>query len=190
MDRMDGRRRRGEDNRARIVQAMLELIRVGDYSPSAEQVAAKAAVSLRTVFRHFDDMDSLYREIARPLEVELRELALKPLVATDWRGRLEELIERRSGAFESLIPFRRAANVHRHRSGEVIAGANRFAFALREILRHTLPEPLQQGEAFEAADLLMSIEAWMRLREEQGLTVDQAKHVVVKAVRRVLCHDD
>ncbi len=57
----DGRRRRGLDNRGRIIAAMLEIIRRGE-TASAEQVAAQADVGLRTVFRHFQDMDSLYRE--------------------------------------------------------------------------------------------------------------------------------
>ena len=60
---LDGRRRRGQDNKARIVAAMLEMVREGELAPSAEQVAARADVGLRTVFRHFQDMDSLYREI-------------------------------------------------------------------------------------------------------------------------------
>ena len=55
----DGRRRRGQDNRARIVAAMLEIIHGGELSPGAEQVAQRADVALRTVFRHFSDMDSL-----------------------------------------------------------------------------------------------------------------------------------
>lgn len=186
MDRIDGRRQRGEDNRARIVQAMLELIRAGDYSPGAEQVAAKADVSLRTVFRHFEDMDSLYREIVRPLEAELWLLAQKPLQATEWRERVLELIERRTGAFERIAPFRRAANVHRHRAAEVAMGARRFAYALREILKRHLPPGAQEGSLFETLDLLMGLEAWMRLREEQGLSVAEARRVVEDAVTRLL----
>ena len=64
----DGRRRRGQNNRARIVTAMLEIIRTGDMSPSADQVAARADVGLRTVFRHFKDMDSLYSEMSLAIE--------------------------------------------------------------------------------------------------------------------------
>ena len=64
----DGRRRRGEDNRARIVAAMLEIIQEGEVSPSAEQVAERADVGLRTVFRHFSDMDSLYSEMSEAIE--------------------------------------------------------------------------------------------------------------------------
>ncbi|MFX8786073.1 hypothetical protein ABTM90_19835, partial [Acinetobacter baumannii] len=50
---IDGRRQRGQNNRARIVKAVLELTREGTFTPSAEQVARRADVSLRTVFRHF-----------------------------------------------------------------------------------------------------------------------------------------
>jgi len=63
-DSVDGRRQRGQDNRARIVAAMMDIVREGQIAPSAEQVAARADVGLRTVFRHFQDMDSLYREMS------------------------------------------------------------------------------------------------------------------------------
>ena len=61
--RTDGRRARGHVSRSRIVAAMIELVREGCVAPTAEQVALRADVGLRTVFRHFDDMESLYREI-------------------------------------------------------------------------------------------------------------------------------
>ena len=62
-DEVDGRRRRSLDSRARIVAAMLELVRLGNASPNAVEVAARAGVGLRSVFRHFKDMESLYVEI-------------------------------------------------------------------------------------------------------------------------------
>src|SRR5580692_11820333 len=100
----DGRRRRSQDSRARIVAAMLELTRAGDVAPSAEQVAERAQVGLRTVFRHFNDMDSLYREMSHAIEGELREVVLRPFKAKVWRERVLELIERRSHAFEKIAP--------------------------------------------------------------------------------------
>ena len=112
----DGRRRRSQDSRARIVTAMLELIRAGDVAPSAEQVAERAQVGLRTVFRHFNDMDSLYREMSHAIEGELREVVLRPFKAKAGRDRVLELIERRSQAFEKIAPFKRASDAHRHRS--------------------------------------------------------------------------
>ena len=184
--RVDGRRQRGEDNRARIVRAMLELILDGDYTPNAEQVATRAEVSLRTVFRHFEDMDRLYREITSPLEAELRQLAQKPFASSHWQGRILELVDRRSQAFEKLAPYRRAANVHRHRSHQLAEDGRRFATILREILKHNLPEEFHGTDLLETLDVLMSIETWLRLREEQGLSPKRAQQVLESTVGRLL----
>ena len=105
---VDGRRQRGHDNRARIVAAMLAMIGEGEVSPSAEQVAARADVGLRTVFRHFLDMDSLYREMSGVIEGELRSISDRPLRTQDWPARLFELIERRAIGFEKIAPFQNA----------------------------------------------------------------------------------
>jgi len=185
-DRVDGRRQRGEDNRGRIVQAMLALIQEGEYTPSAEQVAVRAEVSLRTVFRHFADMESLYREISSPIEAELRAVAFSPFKAADWRGRILEIVDRRASAFENMAHYRRASNAHRHRSEQLADAGRRLAFASREILRHNLPEPFREGPSFELLDMLLSVEAWLRLRDEQGLPERRAREVLKFAVNQVL----
>ena len=107
----DGRRRRGMDNRARIVAAMLEIVRSGEVAPTAEQVAARADVGLRTVFRHFQDMDSLYQEMSVAIEGELLAVAARPFRSEDWRGRVIELVARRAFAFEKVAPYQRASAV-------------------------------------------------------------------------------
>jgi AcrR family transcriptional regulator len=165
---------------------MLALIREGNYTPRAEQVAARAEVGLRTVFRHFEDMDRLYREIARPLEAELRHLAQKPFTSTHWQDCILELVDRRCHAFEKLAPYRRAANVHRHRSEQLAQDGRRFATVLREILSHNLPEEFRGSDLLETLDVLMSIETWLRLREEQGLSPARSREVLESAVRRLL----
>jgi len=165
---------------------MLGLILDGDFTPSAEQVAARAEVSLRTVFRHFEDMDRLYREIAGPLEAELRQLALRPFLSNHWQGRILELVDRRSQVFEKLAPYRRAANAHRHRSKQLAEDGRRFATALREILRRYLPDELDGTDLFETLDALLSIETWLRLRDEQGLSPKRSQQVLENAVRSLL----
>ena len=109
----DGRRRRAADSRARIVQAMLEMVHAGDISPAAEEVAARAEVGLRTVFRHFRDMESLYREMAAVIEAELQSILDEPLRGRDWRARVREMLARRAAVYETIAPFKRAADVHR-----------------------------------------------------------------------------
>lgn len=179
----DGRRRRSQDSRERIVRAMLELVHAGDPSPGAEQVAARAGVGLRSVFRHFADMDSLYREMSALIEGELRSLIRQPFSADDWRGRTLELIERRAAVYERIGPFLRASETHRHRSPFLEADHTRFVSAAREILRQQAPEAARNRSLFEALDLLLSFETWSRLRREQGLSYKRAVDVLEGMVK-------
>jgi AcrR family transcriptional regulator len=184
---IDGRRRRGQDNRARIVAAMLEIIQGGDLSPSAEQVASRADVGLRTVFRHFQDMDSLYREMSVAIEGELRAVVDRPFRSEDWRERVVELIYRRSEVFERIGPFKRASDAFRHRSKFLEGDGARLTAALREILTRELPaDVVRDGPKLEILDLLLSYESWARLRREQGLSVKRAHEALEAAVRRLI----
>jgi AcrR family transcriptional regulator len=183
----DGRRRRGMDNRARIVAAMMEMVRADEIAPSAERVAARADVGLRTVFRHFQDMDSLYREMSLAIEREIRAIMDQPLQSPPGPLRVVELVGRRAQAFETIAPFRRAAEAFRHRSKFLGSDYARLVTQLRAILERELPlEVARDPLKLEALDLLLSFEAWARLRREQGLSADQAKAVLESAVRALI----
>jgi AcrR family transcriptional regulator len=183
----DGRRRRGEDNRARIVEAMLEIIHSGEVTPSAEQVAQRADVGLRTVFRHFQDMDSLYREMSVVIAGELYAVAETPFRSENWRDRVVELVERRGAAFEKVGPFLRASTVFRYRSKYLEVDNTRLVAALRDILKRQLPPEVARDQLkLEILDLLLSFETWSRLRREQGLSPKRARETLTAAVRRLL----
>lgn len=184
---LDGRRRRGQDNRARIVSAMMEIIHGGNVAPSAEQVAVRADVGLRTVFRHFQDMDSLYREIGAVVSRRVRSALEGPLSAPDWRGRVLELLARRNEAFEMIAPYKRAADVFRHRSKYLGQDYTAMVSELRRVLLRELPpDILADATRIEALDMLLSFETWSRLRREQALTRDQTRAVLEAAVRPLL----
>lgn len=174
----DGRRRRGQDSRERIVAAMLDLMRGGEVAPGAERVAIRAEVGLRTVFRHFRDMDSLYAEMSRTIEGELADLASRPLESREEAGRLAEIISRRAEAYERIFPFKYASMAHRHRSDFLARGHARMVSHLRQALARDLPTACAEPSRLEALDLLLSFEAWSRLRREQGLSREHAEAVV------------
>src|SRR3974390_873447 len=94
----DGRHRRSMSSQRRIVRAMLELVAAGNIAPSADEVSDRAGVGRRSVFRHFSDMDSLYREMQAILQAQFATLAEQPFGATQWRDQVLELVERRAGA--------------------------------------------------------------------------------------------
>jgi AcrR family transcriptional regulator len=181
----DGRRRRSQNSRNAIVAAMLELVAQGRITPSAEEVASRAKVGLRTVFRHFTDMESLYAAMTGRL-AEHYEMWLIPFDSTEWQGQLAEAIERRTATYERLLPFKRAGDAHRHMSPAIQAEHSRMLGMMRQRLRSFLPPAITGDDMrFETIDLMLSLEAWQRLRDEQGLSVDLARRIVLREVLRL-----
>jgi AcrR family transcriptional regulator len=181
----DGRRRRSESSRDKIVEAMLALVAEGQITPSAEQVAGRASVGLRSVFRHFKDMESLYAAMTARLARNY-EMWLVPYKSSEWRGQLSETTDRRLSTYEKLMPFKRAADAHRHESATIQAEHARTLAFMRAKLKSILPEEVA-GDAltFEAIDLLLSFETWQRLRMDQKLSVRKAEAVVRAQVDRL-----
>ena len=60
-DTADGRTMRRHRNRTAVITALLDMIREGDLHPGAAEIAERAGVSHRSIFRYFDDLDDLVR---------------------------------------------------------------------------------------------------------------------------------
>src|SRR3712207_2660379 len=58
---VDGRRLRREHNRDAVIDALLALFAEGCYTPAAADIAERAGISARSLFRYFDDVDDLVR---------------------------------------------------------------------------------------------------------------------------------
>lgn len=187
----DGRRRRSRTSRARIIDAMLALVRQGNHAPSAAEVARAAGVGLRTVFRHFADMDSLYREMSALIRAEVLPSALRPFATADWRSRLDENIDRRVGLFEAIFPFRISADLRRHSSRFLMEDYRRNLALERSTMRATLPPEIVGDSALvEALTLAVSFDAWRSLRDGQELSVADAREVVRRTVAALLAGRD
>jgi AcrR family transcriptional regulator len=60
-EHVDGRTLRRTRNRTAVITALLEIIREGNLRPGASEIADRAGVSHRSIFRYFDDLDDLVR---------------------------------------------------------------------------------------------------------------------------------
>ena len=168
----DGRKHRSQKSQMLIVNAMLELVAQGNLEPSADQIAQIAKVGRRSVFRHFTDMDTLYREINRSIAATMGSIVQQPFQAADWRGRVLELV---------------AGLVHRHRSAFLKTAHAQFVGILRDILMGILPKDIARDAVLvEALDMLLSFESWNRLREDQGLSIAKSKRVLKQAIESLL----
>ena len=184
---IDGRRQRSHSSRAKIVKALLDLVEGGTISPSAAEVADTAGGGLRSVFRHFDDMDSLYREMSDGIEAKVLPMMLKPLVATEWKGRIRELTERRVAVFEAILPFRISASIKRHQSAFLMQSYKRMLRVERQGVEALLPEVVLADPAQANAVLApLSFQTWRLLRHDQELPIATARTVVLRLVEAVL----
>jgi AcrR family transcriptional regulator len=175
----DGRRRRADVNRQRIVDAMMALVREGETWPSAEAVASRAGVGLRTVFRLFSDMDGLYREMHATMVERLTPIFHEPLGEGDWRFRLGALIGRRARLFEEMLPIKSAADAHRYQSPYLQVEHQQLVTLLRQILMFVVPEAVRADRLLiDGLDLALSFESWRRLRYDQNLEPEQAETVM------------
>jgi TetR/AcrR family transcriptional regulator, regulator of autoinduction and epiphytic fitness len=181
----DGRMARSHQTRRAIVDAMRALHADGDLRPTAPRVAARAGVSLRTVWQHFADMEALLLEAGRrDLEVLLQ--IVRP-IPTDMplAERIERFADQRTRVHEQMTPGWRAARIQQPFSPELRRSKRRMTALARAELEAVFATELaalagQQRKAL--ADALHGISIWAfwdSLRTDVGLGPQQAREAVV-----------
>ncbi|MEO0881768.1 MAG: TetR/AcrR family transcriptional regulator [Pseudomonadota bacterium] len=185
----DGRRQRSERSRKLIIDAMLDLLRDGEVRPGAARVAEVAGVGLRTVFRLFDDMDSLYRELMKEAEHEFLPGFMSPLTAEDWRAQLDQLISRRATMYERIMPLKVAAGIRRFQSDFLMDSHKRFRSLERSGLVGVLPTDLAANNTlFAALETALCFDAWRAMRQDQELTPEESEAVMLRTAAALLDH--
>jgi AcrR family transcriptional regulator len=183
---VDGRALRSERSRHAIVTAFYELIGAGNPQPTAQQVALRAGVGLRSVFRHFEDMESLYAELNERIQTAALPLLRDPPATGSLEERALEIVRHRSAFFEALAPFKRSGDLVRHRSVFLQRQHTNVVRELRDRLLRGLPELSAAPEALiDGLDAALSFEIWDRLRRDQRLSRDRATEAL-KAVALAL----
>jgi AcrR family transcriptional regulator len=97
----DGRSLRRERNRDSVIEALLALVREGNMDPGGAEIAERAGVSHRSVFRYFDDLGDLIRTA---IETELGRAYALGLIDDLGEGtfahRLDALVDARIRMFD------------------------------------------------------------------------------------------
>jgi AcrR family transcriptional regulator len=170
-----------------VVEALMELVNEGELLPSAEAVATRAGVGLRTVFRLFKDKDSLMQSMSGEIFKGLSSLTAGPLIGETWREKLDDMIQRRIMAYEQVGQFLRASYLQAHRSPFVSAQQKRLRDTLRASLAAVLPDRVSSDIAtLDVLDLALSIDTWVRLRFDRELSPERTRATVMKIVETAL----
>ena len=183
----DGRRQRSERSQTAIIEAALALMDEGALVPTAQQIADRAGVGIRSFFRHFADMDSLF--IAAD---ELLISSYEALFEVDNRaGTLSERVARAidlyGNAFDQLRPIILCTQAQLWRSPKLRENYAWHQKRLRKELELWLPEvvalPTDRREALHA---VASFDMWHRLREHQGLSPKASSDIVASLVHDLI----
>ena len=181
---VDGRLARGERARGAIVDALLALIDRGDLRPSAARIAARAGVSLRSVFQHFNDVESLFAAAAsRQAERLAAHIGAVPDDGPLER-RLGAFVRQRAKLLEAIAPVRRAAILTEPFSSEVQGRLGAFRkLKADEVCRVFASElsrrsPVARRRLQSALVAAASWSTWQALRDHQRLTHGEARRVL------------
>jgi len=188
----DGRTLRSMRTREAIVDATIALLEDGDLRPTAPRVAERASVSVRSVFQHFDDLESLHASVAERLVDRVAVLLLPIDPGLPLEVRLERFLHQRCQLLEVVSPIRRAAGVHGPFSKDITSFLHDGQTFLRAELEHTFGPELDAAPAHErtdrldALDLALSWPTWEGLRAGLGRDHATAERVMRRMALAVL----
>jgi AcrR family transcriptional regulator len=187
----DGRRRRSERSRQAIIDAMLKLVEEGILIPTAQQVSERAGVGIRSVFRHFSDMESLFATADILIRQQYQGLFGGGNREGSIEERLEHAVEQHALAYEAIGNHLLTTKAQLWRYSILREQYARAQRQLRRDLDDWLPELQSLGsEEREMVDAVASFEFWHRLREHQGLNRKTSVRLTTALLRRILMRDE
>ena len=183
----DGRRQRSERSQTAIIEAALALMDEGALVPTAQQIADRAGVGIRSFFRHFADMDSLFLAAD-----EMLISSYEALFEVDNRGgtlseRVARAIDLYGNAFEQLRPVILCTQAQLWRSPKLRENYAWHQKRLRKELELWLPEVAALArDRREALHAVASFDMWHRLRVHQGLSPTASADIVTSLVNDLI----
>lgn len=183
----DGRRQRSQRSREKILRAYWELMLDGDMNPSAAAIAEHAGVGLRSVFRHFEDLDTLLRELLLLCYDEVTPEFMKPLKSTNWKDQLVEVTERNVTIWQRIIVPHTAGEIGRFKSQVLMDDYQRSRNLEISGIKAILPKDIDNYEnILLALDASMSFSTMRRLREDRKLSIPEVKTVMNLMVEAII----
>ena len=185
--KVDGRRLRSDRSRQVIVESMLYLIEQGNLTPTAQQVANHAKVGIRSVFRHFEDMEAIFKTAddlwRKGLDENLQTLdAQLPLAE-----RIQQVAEQQGTSYENNNNILKSTATRRWKSAFLQQNYAIIQTKIRTDILRSLPEIEQLSNNKKEAILgILSFEYWDRLRDHQALSAEASIDLISELLQRLI----
>jgi AcrR family transcriptional regulator len=186
---VDGRRLRREQNREAVLDALLAMFEDGHYTPTTNEIAERAGISPRSLFRYFDDVDDLGRAaIERHLASAAPLLELEVDVRAPLADRIDAVVAARVRLWSAIEPTARAARFAALRNPLMATTLRSMRAMFRDQLRRAFAPELRTGggPVLAAIDALCSFESYDLLRNDQRLSRGNVTDAITSALRALL----
>ena len=192
--RIDGRRLRSERTRQLIIEAYLALIRENPSipMPTAQEIAARAGYSVRSVFERFPDLHTLRVAAADYGLAHAAALAPARDVDGDRATRIRSQVETRAGTCERGVALWRALTYNFDENDaltvRIKVARERTIDRMRLMYGRELSvlTDLEQRNLLIALEAMTDIESWARMRDTYGLSYAESCAVWIRAIDRIL----
>ena len=178
MVRTDGRNRRAAETRRKIIAAAKAMITETSVAPTVVGVAKRADVSVRSVFQHFHDVESLFVTVTDSIRADLV-LPTLPSASRPLEARIADIVKAFAELFDKVVPLRVAAGQFVDHPA-LMARSQQARKELREATFEvfapefaTLSEQAREQLA-DAIGAALSLDAWIVLRRRDGLSLERA----------------
>ena len=188
----DGRVARRDRNKLAVLDAAIELFTEGNLEPGPDEVAARAGLSPRSVYRYFDDSDALLRAaIDRHLERVMPVTRIHAIGEGTLAERIERFAAARVRLYEAIASSARAS---RRRAVTNTIIAEQVQLTVRglseQIDLQFAPElrrlPARRRRMLSAAaDALCQLETLDYYTLQLGLSASAIRSVLVDALHRL-----
>ncbi|HLH75414.1 MAG TPA: TetR/AcrR family transcriptional regulator [Candidatus Binataceae bacterium] len=194
---MDGRTLRGkrirEQIKAQIIAAHTDLMREGIPLPTTVEVARRAGLSLRVLFKHFHDANSLRKAVIQQLLTESQRMMAQPIdYSLPLGARFLAFVERHTRMLEAMTPFRRAGCVLEYSMPLVAASLRRARRdTIGAIAEVVTPEiyrllPAKRKELIAALHTVCCWPSWENLRVVHRFSQAAARQVMAQSAMALL----
>jgi len=186
-EKVDGRRLRSDRSRQVIVEAMLQLINQGNLVPTAQQIADHAKVGIRSVFRHFEDMEAIFATGDQIWREGFIGKASSVDPALPLRERIVWGVNEIQKLYENNSNIMKSTATRRWRSAFLNQNYAKYQNKMRSDIARALPEISRLSQSRqEAIFAIMSFEYWDRLRDHQSLSPEDSAALLIDLLESLI----
>jgi AcrR family transcriptional regulator len=181
----DGRRARRDANRTVVLDAVLDLFAEGEMNPTPEQVALRAGLSPRSVYRYVASRDELlHAAIERKIDHLAPLFALPDIGEGSLESRVDAIVRQRIALYRAMArtnPATRALALRNTTVAQLLAEGSKVQ--RKQVEHHFAPElsqhkPAARRQLLDALDITLHFESLHHLAANLQRTDEALTHTL------------